>query len=101
MVANGSERGYRLFEWISRRIWPLAIGALVVAVALAVLTPVVADDGEPSFDPAGEIYDTHEHFVFKGLAGFGTKVESVLERGIRGYRTPQQRDYFTNPQEFR
>lgn len=25
--------------------------------------------------------------VFKGLAGFGTKVESVLERGIRGYRT--------------
>ena len=32
--------------------------------------------------------------VFKGLAGFGTKVESVLERGIRGYRTPQQRDYF-------
>jgi LPS-assembly protein len=25
--------------------------------------------------------------VFKGLAGFGTKVESVLARGIRGYRT--------------
>lgn len=34
--------------------------------------------------------------VFKGLAGFGTKVESVLERGIRGYRTPEQRDYFSN-----
>lgn len=34
--------------------------------------------------------------VFKGLAGFGTKVESVLERGIRGYRSPQQRDYFSN-----
>ena len=31
--------------------------------------------------------------VFKGLAGFGTKVESVLERGIRGYRAPQQQDY--------
>jgi len=34
--------------------------------------------------------------VFKGLAGFGTKVESVLERGIRGYRSPEQRDYFSN-----
>ncbi|NOX51817.1 MAG: LPS-assembly protein LptD [Gammaproteobacteria bacterium] len=26
--------------------------------------------------------------VFKGLAGWGTKVESVLENGIRGYRAP-------------
>ena len=34
--------------------------------------------------------------VFKGLAGFGTKVESVLERGVRGYRSPQMRDYFNN-----
>jgi LPS-assembly protein len=35
--------------------------------------------------------------VFKGLAGFGTKIESALERGIRGYRAPDQRDYFSNP----
>ena len=34
--------------------------------------------------------------VFKGLAGFGTKVESVLERGIRGYISPEQADYFSN-----
>ncbi len=34
--------------------------------------------------------------VFKGLAGFGTQVESVLERGIRGYRSPEQSDYFSN-----
>ncbi|XOV84222.1 MAG: LPS-assembly protein LptD [bacterium] len=34
--------------------------------------------------------------VFKGLAGFGTQVESVLEQGIRGYRTPEARDFFTN-----
>jgi LPS-assembly protein len=32
--------------------------------------------------------------VFKGLAGFGTKVESVLERGVRGYRPPQPLDFF-------
>ena len=34
--------------------------------------------------------------VFKGLAGFGNKVESVLERGIRGYRAPGRQDYFNN-----
>ena len=34
--------------------------------------------------------------VFKGLAGFGNKVESVLERGIRGYYAPGRRDYFNN-----
>ncbi|MEM7096791.1 MAG: LPS assembly protein LptD [Pseudomonadota bacterium] len=34
--------------------------------------------------------------VFKGLAGFGTKVESVLERGIRGYRSPEPNSYFSN-----
>jgi LPS-assembly protein len=44
--------------------------------------------------PTGRDLDTIEaddgiflQIVFKGLAGFGTKVESVLERGIRGYRT--------------
>ena len=34
--------------------------------------------------------------VFKGLAGFGNKVESVLERGIRGYRPPDGMSYFRN-----
>ena len=37
--------------------------------------------------------------VFKGLAGFGTKVESVLERGIRGYRSPQANSYFSNQRQ--
>jgi LPS-assembly protein len=44
--------------------------------------------------PTGRDLDTIDaddgiflQIVFKGLAGFGTKVESVLERGIRGYRT--------------
>lgn len=32
-------------------------------------------------------------FVFKGLAGFGTRVESVLTRGIRGYYTDAQPGY--------
>lgn len=31
--------------------------------------------------------------VFKGLAGLGDKVESVLRRGIRGYRTEEMNGY--------
>ncbi len=38
--------------------------------------------------------------VFKGLAGFGTKAESVLERGIRGYRAPNRQDYFSNNRDY-
>ena len=57
-IADAPERGYSVFEWIGRHAWPLATLMLLVAIALAVLTPVVADDGEPSFDPTGEIYDT-------------------------------------------
>ncbi len=58
MSENVAKRGYGLFEWINRRAWPLAIVVLLAGIALAVITPVVADDGEPSFDPSGEIYDT-------------------------------------------
>ena len=28
--------------------------------------------------------------VFKGLAGFGNKVDQILERGVRGYRPVSQ-----------
>jgi predicted RND superfamily exporter protein len=58
MSGDESPRGYALFEWINRHAWPLAIAVLLVAISLAVITPVVADDSEPSFDPSGEIYDT-------------------------------------------
>jgi len=32
-------------------------------------------------------------FVFKGLAGFGTKIDTLMQRGIRGYR-PDDSNYF-------
>ncbi len=48
----------RLYEWINRRAWPIAAALVVLAVVLAGLFPVLADDGEPSFDPKGEIYET-------------------------------------------
>ncbi|MEM9621783.1 MAG: LPS-assembly protein LptD [Pseudomonadota bacterium] len=38
--------------------------------------------------------------VFKGLAGFGNRAESILERGIRGYRAPDRQDYFSNNRDF-
>jgi LPS-assembly protein len=50
--------------------------------------------------PTGRDLDTIDaddgifvQIVFKGLAGFGTRVESVLERGIRGYRTETFNDF--------
>jgi predicted RND superfamily exporter protein len=58
MSENGSKQGYGLFEWINRHAWPLAIAVLLAGIALAVITPVVADDSEPSFAPSGEIYET-------------------------------------------
>jgi predicted RND superfamily exporter protein len=50
----------RIYEWINRRAWPLAAALVVLAVVLAGLFPVLADEGEPSFDPKGEIYDTRD-----------------------------------------
>ena len=32
-------------------------------------------------------------FVFKGLAGFGTKIDTLMQRGIRGYR-PDDSNFF-------
>jgi LPS-assembly protein len=50
--------------------------------------------------PSGRNLETVEadegiflQIVFKGLAGFGDKVESVLRRGIRGYRTEMMDEY--------
>ncbi len=49
-----------LFEWLNKHIWPIAALLVVLGVTLAALFPVIADDGEPSFDPTGEIYETQD-----------------------------------------
>ena len=53
-------QGMRIYEWINRRAWPIAAALVVLAVVLAGLFPVVADQGEPSFDPKGQIYETRD-----------------------------------------
>jgi predicted RND superfamily exporter protein len=54
----GEQRGLAIYEWINRHAWAVAAVLVVLAVALAGLFPVLADDTEPSFDPKGAIYDT-------------------------------------------
>jgi predicted RND superfamily exporter protein len=53
-------RGSRVAEFINRHGGSVAALALVAALILAVIAPLVADDGEPSFDPKGEIYDIRD-----------------------------------------
>ena len=60
MSDSSPPQGLRLYEWINRRAWPIAAALVVLAVVLAGLFPVLADDGEPSFDPKGEIYETRD-----------------------------------------
>jgi predicted RND superfamily exporter protein len=54
------EQAYGLYEWINKHVWPIAALVVVLGVTLAALYPVIADEGEPSFDPNGEIYDTRD-----------------------------------------
>ncbi len=54
-------KSYGFYEWINRHPWSIAAVLAVLAVALAALYPVVADQSEPSFDPKGPIYDTRDH----------------------------------------
>ena len=56
-------RGYRIFEWINTRILLISIVMFVVAITLGVIAPIVAEKGDPSFDPTGEIYDTDDLVV--------------------------------------
>ena len=48
MSTAGPQRGYALYEWINRHAWAVAAVLVVVAVVLAGLFPVIADETEPS-----------------------------------------------------
>ncbi|NQV05053.1 hypothetical protein HQ535_00760, partial [bacterium] len=58
MSTRPSPSGFPFFEWVNRRIGVLSIAVVVVAVGLGIVGPFVAAEGEPSYEPGGEIYDT-------------------------------------------
>ncbi len=53
-------RGYGVYEFINRWPWSIAAALIVIAVILAAMFPLIADDSEPNFSPGGEIYDTQD-----------------------------------------
>ncbi|MDH3471540.1 MAG: hypothetical protein OEM94_09520, partial [Acidimicrobiia bacterium] len=60
MTKQQASRGYAIFEWLNDHIKAVSIVAVVVALALGFLGPIVADESEPNFSPGGEIYDTED-----------------------------------------
>ncbi|MDH3471905.1 MAG: MMPL family transporter, partial [Acidimicrobiia bacterium] len=60
MTKQQASRGYAIFEWLNDHIKAVSIVAVVVALALGFIGPIVADDSEPNFSPGGEIYDTED-----------------------------------------
>lgn len=60
MAKHDEEQGYRFFEFVNRRIGVIASVVVVLALALAIAAPSIANDEAVNFDPTGEIYDIAE-----------------------------------------
>ena len=50
---------YRVFDWINRHARLVLVAALLGALTLGIVGPMIADTDEPSFDPKGEVFDTY------------------------------------------
>ncbi len=53
-------RTYRVYNWIGSHVRVVAVAALLVAIGLGVIGPMVANTEEPNFDPDGEIFTAFE-----------------------------------------
>ena len=51
---------YRFFEWVNRHARPVAAAVVFLALTLGVTASMVADTDEPSFEPAGEVFDLYD-----------------------------------------
>lgn len=49
---------HRLYQWIGDHAKAVVFGALIVALTLGIVGPLVADTNDANFDPSGEVYDT-------------------------------------------
>jgi len=58
--ATDQSRVRPLFAWINTHIGLLSIVLVVAGVAFGIIGALIADTDEPSFSPAGEIYETEE-----------------------------------------
>lgn len=55
-----TSRMYGFYRWIGNHAGVVVAGVLMVAMALGVVGPMVANTDEPNFDPKGELYATYE-----------------------------------------
>lgn len=62
-MSDGAHKTYRLFEFINRRIGWVAASAVIIALALSAVGPVVQTDEDVTFSPTGEIYDIDDRVV--------------------------------------
>ena len=60
MAKHNRDHGYAFFEFVNRRIGLIASVVVVLALALAIVAPSIANDEAVNFDPTGEIYDIAE-----------------------------------------
>ncbi len=56
---NHQATTYRIFDWVNRHARIVLVAALLGALTLGVVGPMIADTDEPSFDPSGEVFDTY------------------------------------------
>jgi len=56
-----TKRLHRMYEWIGNHIALVAVAALVTAVTLGVVGPIIANTDEPKFEPSGGVFATYEY----------------------------------------
>lgn len=54
------KRTYTIYNWIGGHARVVAVAALLIAIGLGVLGPMVANTDEPNFDPSGDIFTAFE-----------------------------------------
>ncbi|MEE9206223.1 MAG: hypothetical protein V3U50_04480, partial [Acidimicrobiia bacterium] len=84
MTNDKGDQGFRLFEWINRRIVLVTVAVAVVAIVMAGISDAFGSTDEPDFNPSGEIYDTEElvEDTFAFAEGFQRAV--FLVEGVDG-----------------
>jgi len=60
MAEHDHQSGYPFFEFVNRKIGVIAAVVVVLAVALAVAAPSIANEEQVNFDPTGEIFDIRD-----------------------------------------